>query len=464
MTDDRRKNHILNTVASFFSKDPNELKQRHVDDRHLNKFLDDLNVPALIITGGKEISMTTKLETLGAGGAGGRSLVFFKAKQDAITDDNYKTSILVSSIVDSPMQSLLYLLQNLYSPAIQQASRSSTDVYEAKLTNNLADLETSLKMSIRRVDTDSSASSKKSSVSPLDEFQYWAEERERGKSKEQKERASFFYGEFKPLIDSYKKIDSCPLPEILEIIETTQDSYDYIWQQTEYEPQYSQDRMTNLLEITGMTILKSLLNKLLKINPFEDSFGDVKELLKHALAVCDRWIECCHNLYRMWKSCPTHRWESEEYSPTSIKKYRKRVNEVLQIRSAREQYAMLVKTVPGGGAEDGEDAKGKKSYRVFDGLEPLQYNPYTESKWQEALQAYDRSMDYMDQKTAQILKAHLRQAQSNPRQLLAEFLRYSDLIRRERVKNELTSERQAFLNLKKYPKFCLNILKFVEKF
>jgi dynein heavy chain 2 len=146
----------------------------------------------------------------------------------------------------------------------------------------------------------------------------------------------------------------------------------------------------------------------------------------------------------MWKSNQTHRWENEEYIPTAIIKYNKRLNEVLQIRSAREQFSILLKTVRddshNGGGDDA-DSKSANSYGYFDGLEVLQYNPFTEPKWQEAVQAYDRSMSYMDQKTAQILKMHLRQAQSNPRQLLAEFLRYSDLIRRERVKNELTSER-----------------------
>jgi dynein heavy chain 2 len=348
----------------------------------------------------------------------GRSLVFFKSKQDAITEDNYKSNILISSIVDSPMESLFYLIHNLYSPAIQQSSssRSSTDVYESKLTNNLVDLESNLKMSIRRAEAGDS--NKKSSVSPLDEFQYWAEEKERGKSREQRDRAAFFYDEFKSLIEYYRKIETCPLQEILEIIEATQDSYDYVWQQVDFEPSYSQDRMTNLLEITGMTILKSLLNKLLKIKPFEVNFSEVKELLKHAIAVCDRWIECCHNLYRVWKSNQTHRWDSDEYVPTSIIKYCRRLNEVLQIRSAKEQYAILIKTVKDEPVDEGKSS----NYSQFDGIEPLQYNPYTESKWQEAVQAYDRSMSYMDQKTAQILKMHLRQAQSNPRQVSLFFI------------------------------------------
>lgn len=352
-----------------------------------------------------------------------------------------KSNILISSIVDSPIDTLFYLIHNLYSPVIQcQQSKSNTkgiDVYDSKLTSTLADLESNLKIAIRRSEH---GDSKRTTLSPLDEIQYWADMSEKGKSKEAQERASYFYDEFKQLIPHFKKIDSCQINEILEIIESTQDSYDYIWQQLEYEPPYSQDRMINLLDITGMTILKALLNKLSKLKPFEDSYTDVKELLKHSISVCERWIEVCYNLTaRIWKQSRAHKWENDPFVPESIEKYCKRLNEVLQIRSAREQYGILIKTVK----DDQTDDSKVPGFSFFDSIDPLQYNPFTESSWQESIQNYDRSMNYVDQKTAQILKAHLRQAQSNPRQLLAEFLRYSDLIRRERVKNELTSERSG---------------------
>jgi hypothetical protein len=61
MTDDKRKRYILTTAANFFSKDPEEFKQRYAGDKHLSKFLDDLNVLALILNGGKEISFTTRV-------------------------------------------------------------------------------------------------------------------------------------------------------------------------------------------------------------------------------------------------------------------------------------------------------------------------------------------------------------------------------------------------------------------
>jgi len=111
---------------------------------------------------------------------------------------------------------------------------------------------------------------------------------------------------------------------------------------------------------------------------------------------------------------------------------------ILQIRAGKEQYGILIKSVK---EDRDQEDQSKSNYSAFDGLDPLQFNPFTEPVWQSAIQAYNSSMNYADQKTAQILKMHLRQAQSNPRQLLSEFLRYSDLIRREKVKNELTSER-----------------------
>jgi dynein heavy chain 2 len=166
-----------------------------------------------------------------------------------------KTNILISSIVDSPVDTLFHLIHNVYSPVLQihqsQNSRGQ-DAYDAKLTDNLADLESNLKIAIRR--SEDGNSNKRSTLSPLDEFQYWADMSERGKNKDAKERAAFFYSEFEPLVKFYKKIDNCHVQEIMEIIEATQDSYDYVWQQVDYEPTYSQERMINLLEITGNSV------------------------------------------------------------------------------------------------------------------------------------------------------------------------------------------------------------------
>jgi dynein heavy chain 2 len=250
MAEDIRKSYILTTAANFFAKDPDNFL-KYSDNKHLTKFLDDLNILILIVNvASKEVTITTKLENISS--YNGKSLIFYKAKEEAITPENMKTNILISSIVDSPVDTLFYLIHNVYSPAIQyqqQSTSKGSDALDTKLTNNLIDLETNLKTAIRK--SESSESNRRSALTPLDEFQYWADMAERGKTKDAKERAEFFYNEFKVLIDHYKKINSCPIQEICETIEVTQDSYDYIWQQIDYEPKYSQDRMINLLEITG---------------------------------------------------------------------------------------------------------------------------------------------------------------------------------------------------------------------
>ena len=55
-----------------------------------------------------------------------------------------------------------------------------------------------------------------------------------------------------------------------------------------------------MINFKGMTILKALLNKLSKIKPFSDNFSEVKESLKHSIAVClcmflypHAWISKC---------------------------------------------------------------------------------------------------------------------------------------------------------------------------
>ncbi len=252
MEDDVRKDYILSTASNFFAKDAKEFSKKFFHDKHLSKFLDDLSVLLLVVNySSKEITFTTKFQT-GGSEASVKSLIFFKRSEEAITPENMKKNILISSIMDSPIETLFHLIHNVYLPALQvhqSKNTRGTDVFDTKLTNNLTDLESNLKNAIRRSEV--GESTKRTTLSPLDEFQYWLEMSERGKSSESKERAAFFYSEFEPLVKYFKKIESCPIYEILEIIEATQDSYDYVWQQVDYEPTYSQERMTNLLEITG---------------------------------------------------------------------------------------------------------------------------------------------------------------------------------------------------------------------
>lgn len=427
MSEDLRKKYILKTATNYLSKDSNALV-KFENDSSLNRFLDDLNTTLLVINDSNTISFSNKLDNRSTN-AYEKFVVFFKAKPELITDENIKENILIYSIKDSPINSLYYLIHSVYSPSLSDGSKSNQ--IDSKLINAIAELESNLKVSIRKADENSSG--RKSAFSPVDEFQYWSEKsNEKSKKGDDRERAEYFAKLFYPLTKLYENMHNVSLNEIIEIIETTQDVYDDIWKQLEYEPPYPQDRMINLLEITGMALLKTIQVKLGKSKVFEDSFVEVKEALKNSIGICERWSDCCKILTKnFWKEYSAHKWSGDEFVPISINKYGQRLKEIYEIRAASEQYKNLVN----------EDSSANDIFSSFSSIDPLQYNPFTEHIWKSAVSQYNRAMVPYDQKVSQILKTHLSKTQSNPQQLLREFLKFEDLIKRDKIKTELLSER-----------------------
>lgn len=167
-----------------------------------------------------------------------------------ITPDNIQEVVLISSILNSPIDSFYHLVHDIYSPVLSNQQQDGKNTVDSKLINTLADLETSLKTAIRKLDG-ANLNKRGGSFSPLDEFQYWHDIAENGRQRAEKERAENFYKQFSSLTKLYENISNLALSEIIEVIETTQDVYDDVWKQLEYEPAYPQERMINLLEITG---------------------------------------------------------------------------------------------------------------------------------------------------------------------------------------------------------------------
>jgi len=75
------------------------------------------------------------------------------------------------------------------------------------------------------------------------------------------------------------------------------------------------------------------------------------------------------------------------------------------------------------------------------GLHPLQHNPYTQPLWKAAVAQYERSMTPAELRIAGKLREKFQQLQAQPHQLLREFQRYRELIKRPNISKELTTER-----------------------
>ena len=155
MSEDKRKKYVLKLASNFFKREASDFLESSSCDRELSKFLDDLNTPLLVVNvssnGG--IKLVTDVKTVSS--LRGKSLAFYKPRAEAIKPDNMENSILITSLADSPVDTLFHLVHNLYSPVIANSTRSGSagpDLYDEKLSNNLADLETNLKVAIRKLD------------------------------------------------------------------------------------------------------------------------------------------------------------------------------------------------------------------------------------------------------------------------------------------------------------------------
>ena len=80
-------------------------------------------------------------------------------------------------------------------------------------------------------------------------------------------------------------------------------------------------------------------------------------------------------------------------------------------------------------------------YFITLGLQPLQHNPYTEPLWRSAVAQYERGMGPAELRIANKLRGKFHQLEAQPHQLLREFQRYKELVKRPNISKELVPER-----------------------
>ena len=85
--------------------------------------------------------------------------------------------------------------------------------------------------------------------------------------------------------------------------------------------------------------------------------------------------------------------------------------QILTLRIVHEQQIRLLS------AQEQRDLRTNEAFNSFMGLNPLQYNPYTQPLWNAAVAQYDRVMAPVEQKIAGKLKQQLRGLEGYPQQV-----------------------------------------------
>lgn len=80
-------------------------------------------------------------------------------------------------------------------------------------------------------------------------------------------------------------------------------------------------------------------------------------------------------------------------------------------------------------------------FSIPTGLQPLQHNPYTEPLWRAAVAQFERAVAPAEVRIAEKLRGKFNNIQAQPHQLLREFQRYQELVKRPNISKQLTTER-----------------------
>uniref|UniRef100_A0A4W5JP42 Dynein cytoplasmic 2 heavy chain 1 n=1 Tax=Hucho hucho TaxID=62062 RepID=A0A4W5JP42_9TELE len=415
-SDDARKQFVLTTTGNYFGlKPPASLD----GSEELNNFLDDGNEFVLAVNKHEnDLCLSNKIE---AGYSREKVLVFFKLRPTVITEENLHQNVLVSSMLESPISTLYQAVRQVFAPMLLKDERWSS-AFDPKLAGLLSELEQGLGSVVRRAGTEDTG--KRSILTPVDEFQYWADLSESGDRSTVRERAAHFSELFKPIEKDYSGLDGVCLADAVDLVEVSRDTLDDVWRQNDHDP-FPETRMLRLMDVIGGALGRYVQKKLSGVKLFLDPFLSVRESLRVGLVICEQWVSACEHLSgQVWKRYPPYPWKGDKHRPQALHSLAQRLDEVVTIRTVHEK---LLRLLPGGKQQALASAR---VFEPFSGLNPLHYNPYT-----EVCQRIGWSLEQSAAPDLTLFESELLQA----------FQKHKELIRRPNVSKELQSERETLL-------------------
>ncbi|KAA8593993.1 hypothetical protein FQN60_004827, partial [Etheostoma spectabile] len=435
--DDARKKFILTTTGNFYGIKPSSSL---ADSPELNNFLDDGNEFVLSVSRhDNDLHLSNKIDA--SGDSREKVLVFFKLHPTVITEDNLHQSLLVSSMLESPINTLYQAIRQVFAPVLLKDEHWRS-AFDPKLAGLLSELELGLGSVVRQSGAQSSANRGRKEedvlgiLIPSDEFQYWDDLAESAEKNSVRQRATYFTEQFKPIKKEYCGLDSLSMPDVGDLLEQSKDILDDVWRQTDFEP-YPETRMVRLMDVIGGTLGRYVQRKLSGLKIFEEPFVSVRENLKTGVAICEHWVGVCEHLTgQVWKRHAPHPWKGNKHCPQTLHCLAKRLDEVVTLRTVHEK---LLHLLPGGKQQV---LTSDRVFEPFSGLNPLHYNPYTEPLWRAAVAQFEHLMAPSEQEVAGRLKSYIVDVQDNPQQV---FQKHKELIRRPTISKELQSERETLL-------------------
>ena len=353
MSGDSRKDFIIATISNFFGYASGDGAVSHiVDSKELNTFLDDGN--SMVLATHAELTQDLRLiqvyNSIESDATSDNWLVFFKLQPTVIVPDNVHTNIFVSTMLDSPVDTLYHSVQKVFAPVLLKDAKWSKKI-DPKVQMLLTELEAGLGSTLRRFGKGGAELDKSYSfdsnlagiLTPSDEFQYWSEASMSSSKLTSRERAQFFQEMFQPIVTNFANLDSLSFSDCLELIEITQDTLDDLWKQSDHSPAYPEERMRHLLEIISDSFGRFVQHKLSTVDIWSGPFTQVRGSLQDGISLCEKWASSAEMLTaQFWKQYPLHQWKGSVFVSQTLTQLIQRFDEVLSIRTLHEQLVQLL--------------------------------------------------------------------------------------------------------------------------
>ena len=268
--------------------------------------------------------------------SGDNWLILFKLYPSVITPDNLHTNIFISSLLDSPLDTLYHILQKVFAPVLIKEGKWSHSV-DPKIQDLVTQLEAGLGSVLRRQGRDIVSGGKEQEkdiqtlgiLTVLDEYQFWVETADASMKLQAKERAQYFQEQFQPLATQFTNLDALSFSDAMELVEVTQDALEDIWKQSEHEPPYPETRMAHLLEVISGSFSRYVQRHLSGLDFWSGQFNQIHSSLQEGLVLCDKWGGASEALTtKYWKQFPVHSWKGNPFISETLTHISQRIEEV----------------------------------------------------------------------------------------------------------------------------------------
>ena len=345
-------------------------------------------------------------------------------------------NILISTFgrTQSALQSLYVNLHSLYLPSILESGGENVDPQLGEL---LAQLETRLASAVRTDEEYGDDDSVFASINSIeDEYEYWSS----NASRSRRGRASKFRDYFETIASKFSSLNEMKFAEVIDLLEDTHNCLDDVWKEdVDSNDVYPQARMKHIFGIIASAIGQFVQKKIGKLDVWHGTFTKVRQALLQAVRLCEKWNRTTKDLTESTGLEAKITCGKDVYEDGYLKNFSKRVEQVGRLRSMHEELLRLVSS------SDRRQLDIDNMFKPFEGMRPLSYSAYTDSKWQRAVRAYEERLAPVERHIADNFRKQMQSMSDQPQQLLREFGRYKQLLRRPNISQALRSERETLL-------------------